>query len=161
MYKKILALGIISLFVIGGITTSAAALPTDDSSGPLQKLYYRLCDMFGWCIGTGLTANLVEITGLFEYDGTNFYIGEAELHFGPTWYIQNAESSTDYDNDGVKEYIFDELQGLVGTTVTVMAHEQSEDWYSVFEINGDTYREPGVPIWAGTHTWRWRDNQPT
>jgi hypothetical protein len=161
MYKKIIALGIISLFIIGGITTSAAALPTDDPSGPLQKLYNRLCDMLGWCIGTGLTAQLEEITGLFEYDGTNFYIGEAELHFGPTWYITSAESSIDYDNDGVNEYIFDELQGLVGTTVTVMAHEQSENWYSVFEINGETYREPGVPIWAGIHTWRWRHDQPT
>ena len=161
MYKKIIALGIISLFVIGGIATSAAALPTDEPSGPLQKLYNRICDMFGWCIGTGLTANLVEITGTFEYDGDNFFIGDAELHFGPTLYITSAESATDYDTDGATETIFDELQGLVGTTVTVEAHEQSDGWYSVFTINGETYREPGVPIWAGIHTWRWRDNQPT
>lgn len=162
MKKKIIVIGIISLFIIGGIAASAAPIPTnDDPSGPMRKLFNRICDMFGWCIGTGLVANLTEITGLFEYDGINFYIGEAELHFGPDWYIKSAESAIDYDGDGTNEYIFDELMGLVDTTVTVEAHEQSENWYSVFTINGEIYREPGVPIWAGIHTWRWRNNQPT
>lgn len=212
MRKKLIAIGVISLFIISGIVMSAAAIPTDDTngsgqkqsnkaydacgrfglknddlvvietfdengqgkgcsstslliggnkSGPLQKLYNRLCDMFGWCRGTGLIANLVEITGILEYVGTNFYIGDAELHFGPTWYIQSTESAIDFDDDGVNESVFDELQGLVGTNVTVEAHEQSDGWYSVFTINGEVYREPGVPIWAGTHRWRWRNNQPT
>ena len=161
MYKKIICFGIISLFIIGGISISSAALPLDTPSGPVQKLYNRLCDMIGWCKGTGLIANLENITGIFEYDGTNFHIGDAELHFGPVWYIKSKESSIDFDDDGTNECIFDELQGLVGTTITVGAHEQSENWYSVFTINGETYREPGVPIWAGTYTWRWRKNQPT
>ena len=160
MYKKIISFGIISLFIIGGISLSAAALPIDTPSGPMQKLYNRLCDMIGWCKGTGLIANLENITGLFEYDGTNFYIGDAELHFGPTWFINSANSSVDYDGDGENELIIDELLGLVDTEITVGAHEQSEDWYSVFTINGELYREPGVPIWAGIHTWRWRNSQP-
>lgn len=161
MYKKIISFGIISLFIIGGISISVAALPLDTPSGPMQKLYNRLCDMIGWCKGTGLIANLENITGIFEYDGTNFYIGDAELHFGPTWFINSANSSVDYDGDGEKELVIDELLGLVDTEITVGAHEQSEDWYSVFTINGEVYREPGVPIWAGIHTWRWRHNQPT
>ena len=161
MNKKIIAIGIISLFMIGGIAFNAAAQPTDEPSGPMSKLFNRVCDMLGWCKGTGNTANLEEITGLFEHDGINYYIGDAELHFGPTWYITSAESSVDYDGDGAKEVINDELQGLVGTTITVEAHEQSDGWYSIFTINGETYREPGVPIWAGIHTWRWRNNQPT
>ena len=125
----------------------------------MEKLYNRLCDMLGWCRGTGV--DLEEITGTFTYDGINFYIEDAELHFGPTWYITSWISDVDYDGDGEGETIFDELQGLVGTTVTVEAHEQSENWYSVFTINGETYREPGVPVWAGIHTWRWRHEQPT
>lgn len=158
MKRKILALGIISLFVFGGIITTAVGEPTASPSGPMQKLFNRVCDMFGWCRGTGI--DLEEITGELIYDSENFYIGEAELHFGPNWYIESAESAIDYDGDGDLEFIIDELQGLVGTIVTVEAHEQSENWYSVFTINGETYREPGVPIWAGLHTWRWRHNQP-
>ena len=160
MNKKIIAIGIISLFVLSGIAINAAAMPTDNSRGPMQKIFNRFCDMIGWCRGNGVTGNLVNITGILEYDGTNFYIGDAELHFGPTWYINSAESSVDYDGDGTLEYVIDELFGLLDTEVTVGAHEQSDGWYSVFTINGEVYREPGVPVWAGTHTWRWRHHQP-
>ncbi|KYK34901.1 MAG: hypothetical protein AYK22_04425 [Thermoplasmatales archaeon SG8-52-3] len=160
MKRKIIVIGIISLFVLSGMAISASALPTDGPSGPMSKLYNRLCDMIGWCRGTGVNANMVNITGIFEYDGTNFYIGDAELHFGPTWYIKSAESAVDYDGDGENEYVYDELLGLVDTEITVGAHEQSDGWYSVFTINGEVYREPGVPVWAGIHTWRWRHNQP-
>ena len=161
MKKKIIVIGIISLFVLSGIAINAAAIPTDNHNGPMVKLYNRLCDMIGWCRGTGLTSNLVNITGILEYDETNFFIGDAELHFGPTWYIKSAESAVDYDGDGTNECVYDELLGLVGTEITVGAHEQSENWYSVFTINGEVYREPGVPVWAGKHTWRWRHKQPT
>ena len=160
MIKKIIVIGIISLFVLSGIAINAAALPTDNSRGPMQNLFNRVCDMIGWCRGKGLTANLENITGILEYDEIDFYIGDAVLHFGPTWYIETAESVVDYDGDGTNEYVFDELLGLVGTEITVGAHEQSENWYSVFTINGEIYREPGVPVWAGMHTWRWRKNQP-
>ena len=212
MYKKLIAISVISLMLCSGMLISAAAIPTDDSkgsgqklcgrtsdscsrsdeiadnmvgkggsgagrhgsgcgtvsvfddgnqSGPFQKLFNRLCDMIGWCRGTGLTANLVNISGELEYNDSNFFIDDAELHFGPTWYIQSTESTLDFDDDGVNESVFDELQGLVGTNITVGAHEQSDGWYSVFTINGEVYRQPGVPIWAGTHTHRWRNNQPT
>ena len=160
MNKKIIVIGIISLFLFSGIAINATALPTDNTNGPMQKLFNRFCDMIGWCRGTGLKANLVNITGLFEYDGTDFYIDEATLHFGPSWYIESAESSVDYDGDGTNEYVIDELLGLVGTEITVGAHEQSDNWYSVFTINGEIYREPGVPVWAGNHHWRWRRNRP-
>jgi hypothetical protein len=90
------------------------------------------------------------------YDGTNFYIEMVELHFGPTWYITSAMSSIDYDDDTQLELIIDELLGLVNTTVTVEGHYQSDNWMSVFTINGEVYREPGQPIWASQHEWRWR-----
>ncbi|KYK32947.1 MAG: hypothetical protein AYK22_06795 [Thermoplasmatales archaeon SG8-52-3] len=160
MYKKTITLGIISLFLLSGITMNVSALSTNSPSSSMSKLYNRLCDMIGWCRGTGVYANMVNITGIFEYDGTNFYIGDAELHFGPTWYIKSADSAVDYDGDGENESVYDELLGLVNTEITVGAHEQSEDWYSVFTINGEVYRVPGIPVWAGIHTWRWRHNQP-
>ena len=160
MNKKLVIFGIILLFVCSGMVAVVTGEIDATPNGPLQRLFNRLCDRLSYCRGTGV--NIENITGNFTYDGTNFYIGEAQLHFGPYRYINAAISAIDYDGDGDNnETIFDELQGLVGTNITVGAHEQSENWYSVFTINGETYREPGKPIWAGLHTRRWRHKQPT
>lgn len=157
MNKKIIAIGIVSLFVFGGMIATATE-ETNSASGPISKLFNRICDTLGHCRGLGV--DIVNITGNLTYDGKNFYIDEAQLHFGPDWYITKSESAFDYDGDGTNETIFNELQGLIDVNITVGAHEQSEDWYSVFTINGTLYREVGKPIWAGLHTWRWRNNQP-
>lgn len=119
----------------------------------MQRIRNRICDMLGICQGG---CNLIEITGILEYDGQLFTIDETELHFGPNWYITSAISAYDYDGDGENELIIDELLGLVGTEVTVAGHMQSDNWMSVFTINGQVYREPGQPIWASQHQWRWR-----
>jgi hypothetical protein len=117
-----------------------------------QRIRNRICDMLGICQGG---CALEEITGILTYDGVTFYLDDIEVHFGPIWFITSAESAVDYDHDGVKETVFDELQGLVGTTVTLEGHFQSDSWMSVFTINGEIYREPGQPIWASQHQWRW------
>lgn len=117
------------------------------------RLRNRICDMLGICQGG---CNLTEITGTLEYDGQNYIIDSMELHFGPNWYINSAVAAYDYDEDGEEEIIFEELQGLVGTVVVVEGHLQSDNWLSVFTINGLVYREPGQPIWASQHEWRWR-----
>lgn len=122
-------------------------------NGLMQQLRNRIRDMLGLCQGG---ANLTELTGVLTYDGSNFYIDVVELHFGPTWYITSAMSAVDYDGDTQLELIIDELLGLVNTTVTVEGHYQSDNWMSVFTINGEIYREPGQPIWALQHEWRWR-----
>jgi hypothetical protein len=124
-----------------------------DGNGLMQQLRNRIRDMLGVCQGG---ANLTELTGVLTYDGTNFYIDIVELHFGPTWYITSAMSAVDYDDDTQLELIIDELLGLVNTTVSVEGHYQSDNWISVFTINGEIYREPGQPIWALQHEWRWR-----
>ena len=128
--------------------------PTPLDMPQWQRLRNRICDMLGICQG-GCT--LEEITGVLTYDGVTFYVDDIEVHFGPVWFITSAESAVDYDHDGVKETVFDELQGLVGTTVTLEGHFQSDMWMSVFTINGETYREPGQPIWASQHKWNWRN----
>jgi hypothetical protein len=127
--------------------------PLPGGNGLMQQIRNRIRDMLGMCEGG---ANLTELTGIMTYDGTNFYIDVVELHFGPTWYITSALSSADYDNDGQLELIIDELLGLVDTTVTVEGNYQSDNWMSVFTINGEVYREPGQPVWALQHEWRWR-----
>jgi hypothetical protein len=127
--------------------------PVPNGNGLMQQIRNRFCDMLGICQGG---CNLSELTGIMTNEGSNFYIEGVELHFGPVWYISSAMSSVDYDNDGQLELIVDELLGLVGTTVTVQGHYQSDNWMSVFTINGEVYREPGQPIWASEHEWRWR-----
>jgi hypothetical protein len=136
--------------------TLSITMPLNKNSGGnqiMQRIRNRICDMLGICQGG---CNLTELTGLLEYDGNNFFIGDIELHFGPPWYITSAQSAEDYDGDGTYELIIDELLGLEGTQVTIQGHIQSQDWMSVFTINGMVYREPGQPIWAAQHQWRWR-----
>jgi hypothetical protein len=163
MKGKIIVLALTALLLISGAVAVTAQQadrdiqPLPGGNGVMQKLMNRICDMLGICQGG---CNLSELTGTMTYDGTNFYITTVELHFGPNWYITSATSAVDYDNDGTLELIIEELQGLVDTTITVEGHYQSQDWMSVFTINGDVYREPGQPIWAAQHHWRWRHNQP-
>lgn len=122
-------------------------------NGLMQQFMNRIRDMLGVCQGG---ANLTELTGVLTYDGTNFYLEDVELHFGPTWYINSALSAVDYDGDSEFELIIDELLGLVDSTITIEGYYQSDNWMSVFTINGEVYREPGQPIWAAQHEWRWR-----
>ena len=167
MKKKILAaVALVFLMVCSGIVASAAEavdeqnqksqimIESRDDNQLMLRLRNRICDTIGICLGG---CNLTEITGTFEYDEINFFIGDVELHFGPNWYIESAIATEDYDNDGENELVIDELLGLVGTEITVEGHLQSDGWMSVFSINGLVYREPGQPIWAAQHHWRFRN----
>ena len=115
--------------------------------GIWERIRNRIRDTLGICDGN--CNELVEITGILTYDGTNFYVDEVEVHFGPVWYISMTQSAVDYDDDGNIELIIDELQGFVGTTVTMKGYMQSDNWFSVFIINSEAYRDIGKPIWSG------------
>lgn len=169
MKNKIAIVAIAALLLFTGVVAAAQygageqtnQQPLPDGNGAMQRFMNQIRDMLGICQGGCVLENL---TGIMTYDGTNFFIGTVELHFGPNWYITSALSAVDYDNDGELELVIDELLGLVDTEVTVEGHYQSDDWMSVFTINGEVYREPGSPIWAAQHEWRWRykhqHNQP-
>jgi len=170
MKWKLMIVSIAALFLFSGVVSAAMEhqagantnqQPVPNGGGAMQRFMNRIRDMLGICQGG---CNLENLTGIMTYDGTNFFITTVELHFGPTWYITSAMSSVDYDGDTQLELVIDELLGLVNTTVTVQGHYQSDDWMSVFTINGEVYREPGQPIWAAQHEWRWRyghhNNQP-
>lgn len=161
----IVSVAIATLFLVGGVIAVAAEKADDNyqplpsGNGIMQRIMNRIRDMLGICQGG---CNLSELTGVMTYDGSDFLIDPVELHFGPNWYITSAITAVDYDKDGELELVIDELLGLVNTTVTVEGHYQAQDWMSVFTINGEEYREPGQPIWAAQHHWRWknRHNQP-
>ena len=164
MKNKITIFAIAAILLLTGVVTATAQYnagenknpqPLPDGNGIMQRFMYRIRDTLGICQGG---CELESLTGILTYDGTNFFIGTVELHFGPNWYITGANSSIDYDGDGNLELIIDELLGLVDTEITVEGHYQADDWMSVFTINGEVYREPGQPIWASQHHWRWRNN---
>ena len=172
--KKTIALGAIAaaLLMLAGIAAAAQyqagannrqqqQQQSSYGTGKMQRYMNQIRDMLGICQGGCL---LEELSGVFTYDGANFYIASVELHFGPIFYVTSATSAVDYDEDGDLELIIDELLGLVDTEVTVEGHYQSEDWMSVFTINGEIYREPGQPIWTAQHQWCWQNehqnNQP-
>lgn len=134
--------------------TNRISEPLPNGGGTMQRLRNQICDTLGICQGD---CDLITLTGTLTFDGTNFFIDGTELHFGPTWYITSSESAIDYDKDGTLELINDELQGLIGTQITVEGHEQSDQWVSVFTINGETYREVGQPIWSSQHQLQWRN----
>jgi len=113
----------------------------------LERIINRIYDTLG--IYNGDCNESVEISGILTYDGTYFYVDEVEVHFGPVWHISRTLSKVDYDDDGDLELIIDELKGLVGTYVTLEGYMQSDNWFTVFIINGEAYRDIGKPIWSG------------
>ena len=157
--KIIVAVALVALLAFSGVVAAAIeasgnmerqeqAAPLDGNQfGLWERIRNRIRDTLGICNGD--CAEMVEITGVLTYDGTYFYVGEVEVHFGPVWYVSITESAIDYDGDGTEELIIDELQGLVGTTVTMEGHMQSDNWLSVFIINDEAYRDVGKPVWSG------------
>jgi len=162
--RKIIIVALTGLLLFGSVIGVAQELqssielsndiqPMPTGNGIMQRIRNQICDTLGICPGCD---NLTTLTGILRFDGTYFYINDVELHFGPNWYIVGAESSIDFDGDGQFELIYYELQGLVGSEITVEGHLQSNGWMSVFTINGEIYREVGEPIWATQHQWRGR-----
>ena len=157
--KIIIASALISMLAFSSFVVSAVesnkdiekqsqGMPLDGNQfGLLERLRNRIRDTLGIC--TGECNDLIEISGVLTFDGTYFYVDNVEVHFGPVWYISKTDSAIDYDNDGIKELIIDEFYGLVGETVTLKGHMQSDNWFSVFIINGEAYRDIGKPVWSG------------
>jgi len=111
------------------------------------RLRNQIRDTLGVCDGT-CQEDLVELTGELSYDGSYFFVNNVEVHFGPTWFI-TTNSLDDFDEDGISETIFEELEDLIGTIVSFEGYYQSDNWFSVFTINGINYRDVGRPIWSG------------
>jgi hypothetical protein len=158
MKSKLIIFAIAAILILTGVAAAAQyqagdnnnQKPLPSGNGLMKRFMNQIRDTLGVCQGG---CNLTTLTGILTYDGTNFFIGTVELHFGPTWYITSAISAVDYDKDGQLKLVTDELNGLVNTEVTVEGHYQSDNWMSVFTINGETYREPGSPIWSSQHEY--------
>lgn len=96
-----------------------------------------------------ISAQNTLLTGTLETDGEHYSVDGTEVGFGPVWYIEAVDADADYDGDGTVKTIVAELDGLVGTTVTLEGEAGRCGDFDVFVINDQTYRSPGRPAWAG------------
>jgi hypothetical protein len=159
MKSKLLGIITIVLLLSLGIQQIGAVSTTEENESettdlPIEnplwlRLRNRIRDTLGICDSV-CQASLEELTGILSYDGIYYFIDNVEVHFGPIWYIKTTKTK-DFDGDGTIEFVFDELQGLLGETVTMQGYYQSDNWFSVFIINDSMYRDLGRPIWAGGH----------
>ncbi len=85
--------------------------------------------------------NMTEITGVLQFNNTEFKIGTTILKFGCYDYLNNTISPHDFDGDGEIETILNELLGMVGTTITVEGYLRCQNRLIVFYINGLQYRD--------------------
>ncbi len=94
---------------------------------------------------------LTTLNGTLTKDGEEYAVGGTEVGFGPVWYITAVDASADYDGDDTVETIGAELDGLVGTTVTLVGEAGRCGDVDAFTINDRPYRATtsGPPPWAG------------
>lgn len=87
------------------------------------------------------------VSGTLERCDVRFFcVGEALVDFGPSWYIEDAMASHDFSGDGRWGTLEEELDSLVGMSVTLETDggELDED---VYTINGFPFRDSdgGLP----------------
>ncbi len=96
------------------------------------------------------TAGLVALQGIVvpdQDDLDEFAIDGIDLDLGPDRWVATAPAFDDYDRDGTREPLLEELEGLLGTEATVLVRVDDEgDDATVYAINGRPYRDVGGPI---------------
>jgi len=159
-----ISLGVLALFLSSGLVAAGVNTTyhhqlegSDTETTPIydEPLWLRLRnqikDMLGICDGDGdgvCDQELEPLSGILTTDGTYYYIDNIQVSFGPLWYISSTIASDDYDGDGSIKLISEEVSGLVDSEVTLEGFYQSEQWFSVFNINDLFYRAVGRPIWS-------------
>ncbi|KYK21513.1 hypothetical protein AYK25_03450 [Thermoplasmatales archaeon SM1-50] len=143
IYVALAALALISM-------GSASAVLLQVSEIKTSSLTTGSLDCGGGCGGGGghgggggchNNTNMTEITGVLQFNNTEFKIGTTILKFGCYDYLNNTISPHDFDGDGEIETILNELLGMVGTTITVEGYLRCQNRLIVFYINGLQYRD--------------------
>lgn len=101
---------------------------------------------------------LIEITGVIEQLSDELWMGDRELDFGPDRWITSTTAAGDLDGNGTVGTWREEIRGLIGRQVTILALADDED-LDVFIIDGVTLRPPysEVPPWSD----EWRSEVPS
>ncbi len=136
-----IAIALLTIFSMG----SASAIVFQTSSLNTDKYQPVIGTLGGGCGGHGgchNNSNMTELTGVLTYDGSRFIINGTILNFGCYNYLNTTISPYDFDGDGTIETIWNELLGMVGTTITVDGYLGCMGTrLVVYLINGIEYRE--------------------
>ncbi len=84
--------------------------------------------------------NVTRIEGVLEYSNGSYYIDGTPLYLGNE-YFMNSIAKSDYDGDGSYEYVWQEIEGLIGKNVVVNGVLRNDTLY-VSHINGIWLRMP-------------------
>lgn len=86
--------------------------------------------------------NITRLEGALAYDNDTgtYYIDGTVLYLGPDTFLDRLARS-DYDGDGSYEYVWEELQGLLGSNIVVNGLIDGDTLY-VSHINGIWLRMP-------------------
>jgi two-component system sensor histidine kinase MprB len=114
------------LLVAGGLTAAVGALVVGNvlRSAP----------------GSTHETSLVSLTGTLELCGTNYCVEGSVADFGPDWYVANSLAAHDYDGNGQRDLLGEELAGLLRTQV-ILETDGGELDEDVYTINGMPFRD--------------------
>ena len=161
------AAAVIAVAAIGASVTAAAQEDPTVEIGAVAVDQVRLSSPTA-----STSARQQQVEALERLDGTltmlgddpeDFYIGPIELEFGPEAWVMTAGPSEDFDGDGDRERLLNELRGLVGRPVTALVRLDNDgDEANVYRLNDLTFRDSagGRPPWlaaeaddVGCGTW--------
>lgn len=78
---------------------------------------------------------LKTMTGTLERCGQQYCVDDTVVDFGAAWYLKAATAQHDFDGDGGRGLLIEELDGLLGQRVTLETDDGPLD-ADVFTING-------------------------
>ena len=84
--------------------------------------------------------NITRLEGVLDYDNGTYMVDATVLYLGNEWFLDSL-SKSDYDGDGTYEYLWQELEGLLGTTIVINGILEDSILY-VSHINGIWLRMP-------------------
>lgn len=102
-----------------------------------------LVAVFGRLPGVAADASattLRTLVGVLEHCGGQYCVGDSVVDFGPPWYLEGTQARHDFDGDGRTGMIREEVEGQIGSTVTLETDGGALD-EDVFTIDGLPFRD--------------------
>jgi two-component system, OmpR family, sensor histidine kinase MprB len=90
--------------------------------------------------GSSHEPSLVRRTGTLERCGSYYCLGRTVVDFGPAWYVNGSVALHDYDDNGSRDRVAEELSRLLGTEVLLETDGGTLD-EDVYTINGMPFRD--------------------
>jgi two-component system sensor histidine kinase MprB len=86
-------------------------------------------------VGDEASRTLKTMTGTLERCDQQYCVGDTVVDFGAAWYLEAAAAAHDFDGDGDRGLLIEELDGLLGQRVTLETDDGPLD-ADVFTVNG-------------------------